>query len=449
MIWIYAAAGLFAGAILAWFFLRNHYRSRYPLSRESVEALSREKQRLEVELEYAARRGAELTAEGENTVRELEEKRAEVLELSVKLTTSESQGQYLKQKLDEQKAEIEQIQEKFSHAFRNLATEILEEKSRKFTDQNKANIGDLLNPLRQKIEEFEKKVEQTNKESIDRNSALRQQIESLYQLNQRITKEAENLTRALKGESKTQGNWGEFILESIMEKSGLARDREYFMQESVQTEEGKRLQPDVVVKLPEDKSIIIDSKVSLLAYERFVNAETEEEKIRHLRDHVLSVRTHIRGLSEKNYQQLYGVSGLDFVLLFMPVEPAFSLAVQNDDRLFLDAYESNIVVVSPSTLIATLRTIASIWKQERQNRNAMEIAKQGGMLYDKFKAFTDDLVKVGDNLRLTKGAYDQAMNKLTEGRDNLVRKAERLRELGARSSKQIDQRLIDRSSDEE
>jgi DNA recombination protein RmuC len=449
MIWIYAAAGLFAGAILAWFFLRNHYRSRYPLSRESVEALSREKQRLEVELEYAARRGAELTAEGENTVRELEEKRAEVLELSVKLTTSESQGQYLKQKLDEQKAEIEQIQEKFSHAFRNLATEILEEKSRKFTDQNKANIGDLLNPLRQKIEEFEKKVEQTNKESIDRNSALRQQIESLYQLNQRITKEAENLTRALKGESKTQGNWGEFILESIMEKSGLARDREYFMQESVQTEEGKRLQPDVVVKLPEDKSIIIDSKVSLLAYERFVNAETEEEKIRHLRDHVLSVRTHIRGLSEKNYQQLYGVSGLDFVLLFMPVEPAFSLAVQNDDRLFLDAYESNIVVVSPSTLIATLRTIASIWKQERQNRNAMEIAKQGGMLYDKFKAFTDDLVKVGDNLRLTKGAYEQAMNKLTEGRDNLVRKAERLRELGARSSKQIDQRLIDRSSDEE
>ena len=449
MIWIYAAAGLLAGAILAWFFLRNHYRNRYPLSRESVEALSREKQRLEVELEYAARRGAELTAEAENTLREVEEKRAEVLELSVKLTTSESQGQYLKQKLDEQKAEIEQIQEKFSHAFRNLATEILEEKSRKFTDQNKANIGDLLNPLRQKIEEFEKKVEQTNKESIDRNSALRQQIESLYQLNQRITKEAENLTRALKGESKTQGNWGEFILESIMEKSGLARDREYFMQESVLTEEGKRLQPDVVVKLPEDKSIIIDSKVSLLAYERFVNAETEEEKTRHLRDHVLSVRTHIRGLSDKNYQQLYGVSGLDFVLLFMPVEPAFSLAVQNDDRLFMDAYESNIVVVSPSTLIATLRTIASIWKQERQNRNAMEIAKQGGMLYDKFKAFTDDLVKVGDNLRLTKGAYDQAMNKLTEGRDNLVRKAERLRELGARSSKQIDQRLIDRASDEE
>jgi DNA recombination protein RmuC len=449
MHWIYLLAGLLAGALLTWLLLRNYYAARYPLTREEGEALSRERQKLQLELEFAARQTAERTAEAESFQREVEDARAQVLDLSVRLSTRDSDLENLKQKLAEQKGEIEQMQEKFSHAFRNLANEILEEKSRKFTDQNKANLGDLLNPLRQKIEEFEKKVEQTNKESIDRNSALRQQIESLYQLNQRITREAENLTRALKGESKTQGNWGEFILESILEKSGLVRDREYFMQESLVSEDGRRLQPDVVVKLPEEKSIVIDSKVSLLAYERFASAETEEEKARHLRDHVLSVRTHIRGLSEKNYQQIYSLGGLDFVLLFMPVEPAFSLAVQNDERLFLDAYESNIVVVSPSTLIATLRTIASIWKQEKQNRNALEIARQGGLLYDKFKAFTDDLVKVGDNLRSTKGAYDQAMNKLTEGRDNLIRKTEKLRELGARSSKNIDPRLLDRAADED
>lgn len=447
MHWIYLIAGLLIGALLAWLLLRNYYAVRFPLTREEGDTLARERQKLQLELEFAARQTAERTAEAESFQREVEDARAQVLDLSVRLSSRENDLENLKQKLAEQKSEIEQMQEKFSHAFRNLANEILEEKSRRFTDQNKANLGDLLNPLRQKIEEFEKKVEQTNKESIDRNSALRQQIESLYQLNQRITREAENLTRALKGESKTQGNWGEFILESILEKSGLVRDREYFMQESLVSDDGRRLQPDVVVKLPEEKSIVIDSKVSLLAYERFVSAETEEEKSRHLRDHVLSVRTHIRGLSDKNYQQLYGLGGLDFVLLFMPVEPAFSLAVQNDERLFLDAYESNIVVVSPSTLIATLRTIASIWKQEKQNRNALEIAKQGGLLYDKFKAFTDDLVKVGDNLRLTKGAYDQAMNKLTEGRDNLIRKTEKLRELGARSSKNIDPRLLDRATD--
>ena len=287
-------------------------------------------------------------------------------------------------------------------------------------------------------------MEDTNNESINRNAALKQELKTLSDLNQKITKDAENLTKALKGESKTQGNWGEFILESILEKTGLTKDREYQVQESFNSADG-RLQPDVIINLPEDKNVIIDAKLSLVAYERYMSAEDETEKQKYLKEHIVSVRKHVKDLSSKNYQQLYNVSGLDFVLLFMPVEPAFGLAIQYDDQLFMEAYEKNIVIVSPSTLIATLRTIASIWRQENQNRNAIEIARQSGSLYDKFKSFTDDLIKVGDGIKTTRKNYELAMNKLTEGKDNLIRKTERLKELGAKASKAIDQRLLDRS----
>ena len=266
-------------------------------------------------------------------------------------------------------------------------------------------------------------------------------------MNLQITKEAENRTKAWKGESKTQGNWGEFILESILEKSGLVKGEQYDVQVSITNEEGKRLQPDVIIKLPEQKNIIIDSKVSLTAYEKYINSDDDRERELEVKNHLLSIRTHIKGLSEKNYQSIYEIGSLDFVLLFMPIEPAFSLAVQNDPELFNDAYDKNIVIVSPTTLIATLRTISSIWRQENQNRNALEIARQGGQLYDKFKSFTDDLIKVGDNLNTTKKTYELAMNKLSEGKDNLIRKTERLKELGAKSTKLIDQRLVDRAND--
>lgn len=374
--------------------------------------------------------------------------RNKVVELNRQLSSYESDNRNLREKLNEQKQEIEKIQEKFSIEFKNLANEIFEEKSRKFTDQNKVNLKDILTPLKEKIVEFEKKVEQTNKESIERNTALKEQILGLKELNQQITKEAENLTKALKGESKTQGNWGEFILESILEKSGLVKNEHYEVQVSLKDDGGKRHQPDVIVRLPENKNIIIDSKVSLLAYERYVNSDDQADKDKLVKEHLLSIRTHIKGLSEKNYQLLYELGSLDFVLLFMPVEPAFSLAVQNDRELFNDAYEKNIVIVSPTTLIATLRTISSIWRQEQQNRNALEIARQSGSLYDKFKSFSDDLLKVGENLRTTKTNYDSAMNKLVAGKDNLVRKTERLRELGAKATKVIDQRLLNRSEDE-
>jgi DNA recombination protein RmuC len=301
--------------------------------------------------------------------------------------------------------------------------------------------------LREKISDFEKKVELTNTESIKNHSALREQLTNLKELNQQITKEASNLTRALKGDSKAQGNWGEYILESILEKSGLVKGREYFIQESLTSEDGKRLQPDVVIKLPDSKNLIIDSKVSLVAYERFMSADDETERSIQLKQHILSLRQHIKGLSEKNYQTLYSAGSLDFILLFVPIEPAFSASVRYDVEIFNDAFEKNIVIVSPSTLIATLRTISSIWKQEFQNRNTVEIAKQATALYEKFRGFTEDLIEMGNQLKRTQSSYEGAMNKLSTGKGNLVGSVEKIRLLGLKPTKIIDQRLVERADD--
>jgi len=377
----------------------------------------------------------------------LQLERQRVEDLNRTLSTTEANYKNLEERLDERKKEVAELQDKFTKEFENLANKILEDKSKKFTDLNKTNLTDLLNPLKEKISDFEKKVELSHKDSIDRHSALREQIINLKELNQQITKEAGNLTKALKGDSKAQGNWGEYILESILEKSGLVKGREYLVQESITTDDGKRLQPDVVIKLPENKNIIIDSKVSLVAYERFVSS-AEEDTTAYLKQHILSLRQHIKGLSEKNYQTLYSIGSLDFVLLFVPIEPAFSTAAQHDREIFNDAFEKNIVIVSPSTLIATLRTIASIWKQEQQNKNTVEIARQATALYEKFKGFTDDLIELGNQLRRTQNSYEGAMNKLSTGTGNLVKRVEEFKKLGIKPSKNIDQRLLDRSEDE-
>lgn len=347
-----------------------------------------------------------------------------------------------KENLEEQ---IAQSEKKLREQFENLANRILDDKSRKFTDQNEKNLSNILGPLKEKIEKFETRVEKSNKESLLWNTALKTQIESLAELNKRINKEAENLTKALKGETKTQGNWGEFILQSILEKSGLVKDREYFVQESITSEDGRRYQPDVIVKLPDDKHIIIDAKVSLVAYERYVNEDNKEAKAVALKLHIQSIRRHMKQLSDKDYQKLEAIEGLDFVLLFIPIEPAFSLAVQNDQELFNDAYSANIVVVSPTTLIATLRTIANIWKNEHQNQNALEIARQSGNLYDKFVGFSNDLIKVGKAMDSAKGSYEDAMNKLTTGSGNLVKRVESIKKLGAKTSKILDAKLLDRA----
>jgi DNA recombination protein RmuC len=426
--------GLLAGAAFGWLAGKNR--------------ASRETQDVQTELRVHQEKNASLQQQLKDTESKLNDERQRAESLNVTLSSVRADYRNLEKKLDERKQELEELQGKFTRDFENLANRILEEKSKKFTDLNKTNISDLLNPLKEKISDFEKKVEHTHKESLERHSSLREQLINLKELNQQITKEAGNLTKALKGDTKAQGTWGEFILESILEKSGLAKGEQYLVQESITTEEGKRLQPDVVIKLPENKNLIIDSKVSLIAYERFVSAETEEEKAIYLKQHILSLRQHIKGLSEKNYQTLYSIGSLDFVLLFIPIEPAFSTAAQYDREIFNDAYDKNIVIVSPSTLIATLRTIASIWKQENQNKNTLEIARQATALYEKFKGFTDDLIELGTLMQRSQKAYEGAMNKLSTGSGNLVRRVEEFKKLGIKPAKNIDPRLLDKSDEQ-
>ncbi len=421
---LYIITGLAIGLIFGWLIATFKAKSGSGKIEERASLLEQNKNELE----------KNLTAE-----------RNKVLDLNSRLSSLQSDYNNLQQKLAEQKGEIEELQQKFTKEFENLANRIFEEKGNKFSEQNKEKLNEILNPLKDKISEFEKRVEETNKESIKGNASLREQLQMLKEMNQQITQEAKNLTTALKGQSKTQGNWGEFILESILEKSGLVKGREYVVQESLTSETGRRFQPDVIIKLPENKSIVIDSKVSLVAYEKFVSEENENEKQLALREHINSIRSHVKNLSSKNYQNLYQLESLDFVLMFMPIEPAFALAVQNDQSIFNDAFEMNIVIVSPSTLLATLRTISSIWRQENQNKNALEIARQSGDMLDKFTAFVEDLISVGKGLVLAKDNYDKAMNKLVDGRGNLVNRAEKIKQLGAKASKSLPPSILNRS----
>lgn len=384
-----------------------------------------------------------------NIETDLKTERDEKLQLSTQLSKTKADYDNLEVRLTEQKQELQQLQEKFTKEFENLANKILDEKSQKFTEQNKQNIDQILKPLGEKIKDFEKKVQDNYDAENKEKASLKTEIQRLYELNQKMTTEAQNLTKALKGDSKTQGNWGEFILETILEKSGLVKDREYSVQQSFTNEDGRRLQPDVLINLPEGKTLIIDSKVSLVGYEKFCSSEDETLKLAALREHNLSIRNHIKGLSEKNYQNLYHIRSLDFVLLFIPIEPAFALSVQQDAQLFNDAFDKNIVIVSPSTLLATLRTVASIWRQENHNRNAVEIARKAGDLYDKFNGFVDDMIDLGKKLDGSKNTYVEAMKKLSEGRGNLVNRVQELKKMGAITSKSLPQALVDRSEEKD
>jgi DNA recombination protein RmuC len=401
--------------------------------------------KLRMELQMEQERSNKLTAELAQLNGELREERERFMDINSEHSSLKANFKNLQERLTEQKEEVNNLQQRFAAEFKNLANEIFEEKSRKFTDQNKSNLDNLLKPLGEKLVEFERKVEQTNKDSLERSTALREQIISLRELNQRMTKETENLTKALKGDTKVQGNWGEVILERILEKSGLEKDREYFTQESFTNEEGRRLRPDVIIRLPDNKNLVIDAKASLVAYEKYVNSDSEEEREQHLKDHLISLRAHIKGLSEKSYHKLFESGTLDYVLMFVPIESAFALLVQQGGELYNEAHNKNIIIVSPATLIATLRTVASIWKHEYQDRNAQEIARQGGALYDKFKAFVDDLMEVGRSLDKSKQQYTEAMKKLYDGKDNLIRKTERLKELGAKTSKDMNEKLLERA----
>ena len=375
------------------------------------------------------------------------EKDASLLALNIELSALTADHASLQKKLADQQADLEKIQDKFRLEFKNLASEILEEKTLKFTEHNKAKLDEILKPLGEKIRDFEKKVEETYDKESKQRFSLEREIRSLAELNQQISREASNLTNALKGQAKTRGNWGEIILESILEKSGLTRDREFFVQQSYTNEHGKRMQPDVIVSYPGERNVVIDSKVSLVAYERYSSADTMEEQETAARDHLLSVRNHISELSSKNYQEIYALKSLDFVMLFMPIEPAYMLAVQYDPNLWNYAYEKRILLISPTNLIAALRMIANLWRVEYQNKNAMEIARQSGELYDKFTGFLEDLVDVGAKIESTRKAYEASMNKLSTGKGNLIRRVENIKSLGAKAGKDIPKSLLERAEE--
>ena len=355
----------------------------------------------------------------------------------------------LEKRIEEKHQELEKLQEKFTKDFELVANKILDEKSNKFTVQNQENLDKILKPFKEKIQHFEKKVEETNKEAIDRTSALREQIKNLTALNEQMSKEAHNLTKALKGDSKMQGNWGELVLERVLEKSGLEKDREYFVQQSFTREDGQRVLPDVIIHLPDGKKMVIDSKVSLTAYERYANAEDGQLREIALKEHVTSLKRHVSQLSEKNYQDLYEIESPDFVLLFVPIEPAFAVAINTETAIYNQAFEKNIVIVTPSTLLATLRTIDSMWNNEKQQRNAMEIARQAGALYDKFHGLMSDLTTVGKKMDDAKSGYESAMNKLVSGRGNLINSVEKLKKMGAKAKKALPDPLLRRSDEEE
>ena len=415
-----------------------------------------ENEMLKINLAKADERVSNLLAEKENItlllkqeqkrlIDELQAERDRLADANRELESTRSFYIAEKEKLIEQKASLEQNQEKFNKDFELIANKILEEKSTKFVEQNRTNLDIILNPLKENIKAFEDKVEKVYKAESDERNTLKGVISLLMDQSKQIQEDANNLTKALKGDSKKQGNWGEVILEKVLERSGLVRDQEYRIQASHTSAEGGRYQPDVVIDLPDDKHLVVDAKVSLVAYERSVSAETEEEREGHVKAHLASIKNHIQELSAKNYQDLYKINSPDFVLLFVPIESSFSIAVQKDAELFNFAWDRKVVIVSPSTLLATLRTIASMWKQERQNRNVFEIAEQAGFLYEKFVGFLKDMEDIGRHIGSTQKAYDGAFNKLKEGSGNMINKIENLKKLGAKvkNNKQIDIKYLE------
>ncbi|NCP51161.1 MAG: DNA recombination protein RmuC [Flavobacteriales bacterium] len=419
------------------FFLGNYFTKLKSKSEQST---------LEERLNQLNATIRELKQDIEKIEKEREDIRREKEFLNAELTKRNTEYENLYQLNAKQEDELEKRQEALRKDFELLATKILDEKSEKFTLQNKENIKNILNPLQEKIKTFEEKVDLTQKESISMHSALKEQLLGLKDLNQQMTKETTNLTRALKGDSKMQGNWGELVLERVLEKSGLEKDREYFVQQSFTLPNGSRVLPDVVLHLPDGKKMIIDSKVSLTDYERLVNAD-DDDKPPFLKAHVNSIRKHVDQLSEKNYQDLYDIESPDFVLMFIPIEPAFAVVVNDDNSIYNKAFEKNIVIVTPSTLLATLRTIDSMWNNEKQQQNAIEIARQAGALYDKFEGLVSDLTGVGKKIDAAKSDYSAAMNKLVDGKGNLISSVEKLKKMGAKAKKVLPEAILKRAED--
>ena len=449
---LYPILAFIFGAVLAYFIVKSSSISRKIYDELQQNFSQKEAEFNKILAEISAENKSqnqkiaeqqELNFKQNTEIKELQNDKNQLIGLKSQLS---AQNENLQKLLDSQKEEITKMQEVAKTEFQNLANKILEEKTLKFTEQNQQNLKNILNPLQEKITDFEKKVENTHKESIDYHAALRQQIIGLKDLNVQMSKETVNLTKALKGDSKIQGNWGELVLERVLEKSGLEKGREYEIQKSFVTEEGNRVQPDVVINLPDGKKMIVDSKVSLTAYEKYINEDDEEQKSAFLKEHVNSLKRHVEQLGNKNYQHLYEMESPDFVLLFIPIEPAFAIALNEDTQLYNKAFEKNIVIVTPSTLLATLRTIDSMWTNQKQQDNAIEIARQAGALYDKFEGFVTDLVKIGKKMDEAKSEYEGAMNKLVDGKGNLITSVQKLKIMGAKAKKSLPDAIINRAN---
>ena len=394
------------------------------------------------EIVLATERHLQAKNQVQEYLNEMQQLRNRNEELNNSITRQGAENNYLKEKIEEQAREFERLQKQATTEFENLANRILKKNTEDFSMVNQKKIDDLISPLREKIQSFEKKVEETYEKGLKDQTDLKAELKKLYELNNKISDEANNLTRALKGDVKKQGNWGEIVLERILERSGLTEGQEFQREVVAQNAEGKTIRPDVIVNLPDKKHIIIDSKVSLLAYERYVNTDDPVEKALHLKNHLDSLKAHIKGLNAKHYSSSQQFNSPDFVLLFIPIESSFSLAIEQDQQLFSTAWDNKVVMVSPSTLLATLRTIASIWQQENQTRNALEIARQSGALYDKFVGFIADLDRIGKNIETLQKSYQDASNKLNTGKGNLVSRVERLKDLGAATSKELPDKYL-------
>jgi DNA recombination protein RmuC len=381
---------------------------------------------------------------------EMAEKEDDLRSALAQLAAREQQIFHLEQTLTTQKGEVEQLQTRFKTEFENIASKLLEEKSERFTEQNARHLQSVLTPLREKIKEFEENVDRKFMEETREKATLKEELKQLHTLNQQLSVDAHNLASALKGQSKVQGDWGEFQLETLLEKAGLQKGIHFLTQATYRDDDGAAKRPDFIIQLPDNKQLIVDSKVSLSAFERYHNTDDPSQRDQHLRAHVASLRSHVDNLSRTNYQTLYQINSPDYLILFVPLDSALNTAAQADPKLYTDALERNIVLVSSSTLLATMRTVAHLWKQEKQSRSVLEIARQSGLLYDKFVAFVEDLRSIGSKLEMARSSYDDAMHKLVNAArpgDTLVGKAQKIRELGARATKNLPQDMIDEATE--
>jgi len=432
MEFVYLSIGIISGFIIGLIITRLYSKNKF---------ISKEKD-LENNIRLLQSKAVDHEEEITELKRELQiesDNREKAVQLNVKY---EADYTNLEDKLNNERKQLDELQKKFTTEFENIAHKILKQNTIEFHNTSTKSMGDILNPLKEKILNFEKKVEDTYQKGIKDQTNLLAVLKNLQDLSMRLDKDAQDLTKALKSDSKKQGNWGEVVLERMLEDSGLIKGQEYFIQETGRNEEGQIIRPDIVITLPQEKHLIIDSKVSLTAYHHFITSDKEEEKEKALKKHIESIKSHVKELNDKNYTSMSNKNIPDFVLMFMPVESAFALAVQTDASLFNFAWEKKIVIVSPTTLLATLKTIEAIWRQEKQTKNALEIAEQGGKLYDKFAGFLVDLEKIGVNLDRATDSYREAHKKLSTGRGNILSHVEKMKTLGAKTSKNLPSKFL-------